>query len=75
VCPVEGTGEGRVVFDLTAHSVGALKEPIVLTIEKGMVTKIEGGFQAQTWRSILDKANDPAATTVLPKSRSASTRT
>ena len=59
VCPVEGTGEGRVVFDLTAHSVGALKEPIILTIEKGMVVKIEGGQQAQIWRSILEKANDP----------------
>jgi 2,5-dihydroxypyridine 5,6-dioxygenase len=61
VCPVEGTGEGRVVFDLTAHSVGALKEPIVLTVEKGMVTRIEGGHQAQIWRSILEKANDPAS--------------
>jgi leucyl aminopeptidase (aminopeptidase T) len=61
VCPVEGTGEGRVVFDLTAHSVGALKEPIVLTVHQGMVTKIEGGHQAQTWRNIFDKANDPAS--------------
>ena len=44
---MEGTGEGRVVFDLTAHNVGALKEHIVLTVEKGMVTKIEGGPQAE----------------------------
>ena len=61
VCPVEGTGEGRVVFDLTAHSVGALKEPIILTVEKGMVTKIEGGHQAAIWRGILEKANDPGS--------------
>src|SRR5215471_8481105 len=33
VCPVEGTGEGRVVFDLTAHNVGTLKEHLILTIE------------------------------------------
>ncbi len=59
VCPVEGTGEGRVVFDLTAHSVGALKEPIVLTVEKGFVTRIEGGHQAQIWRTILERADDP----------------
>lgn len=58
VCPVEGTGEGRVVFDLTAHSVGALKEPIILTVEKGMVTRIEGGHQAQIWRQILERAGD-----------------
>jgi leucyl aminopeptidase (aminopeptidase T) len=59
VCPVEGTGEGRFVFDLTAHNVGALKEHLILTIEKGMVTRIEGGPQAQIWKSILEKANDP----------------
>jgi 2,5-dihydroxypyridine 5,6-dioxygenase len=58
VCPVEGTGQGRVVFDLTAHSVGSLKEPMVLTIEKGMVTKIEGGYQAQIWRQLLERAGD-----------------
>jgi leucyl aminopeptidase (aminopeptidase T) len=58
VCPVEGTGEGRVVFDLTAHSVGALKEPMILTVEKGMVTKIEGGYQAQIWRQLLERAGD-----------------
>jgi 2,5-dihydroxypyridine 5,6-dioxygenase len=61
VCPVEGTGEGRVVFDLTAHSVGALREPIMLTIEKGFVTNIEGGAQADAWKRILEKHGDPAS--------------
>ena len=61
VCPVEGTGEGKVVFDLTAHSVGAIKEPMVLTIEKGMVTKIEGGREAAIWRDILEKHGDAAS--------------
>ena len=56
---VEETGEGVVVFDLTAHSTGSLKEPIILTIEKGYVRKIEGGYQAEIWRSILAQANDP----------------
>ena len=59
VCPVEETGEGTVVFDLTAHSVGALKEPIILTVEKGYVRKIEGGYQAKVWRDILERADDP----------------
>ena len=59
VCPVEETGEGRVVFDLTAHSVGALKEPIILTVEKGYVRKIEGGYQAKIWSDILKRADDP----------------
>lgn len=61
ICPVEGTGEGRVVFDLTAHSVGALKEPLVLTIEKGFVTKIEGGAGAEVWRRILETHGDAAS--------------
>jgi 2,5-dihydroxypyridine 5,6-dioxygenase len=59
VCPVEGTGEGTVVFDLTAHSVGRIGEPMRLTIEKGMVTKIEGGREARIWREILAKHEDP----------------
>lgn len=58
ICPVEGTGEGTVVFDLTAHSVGAIKEPLRLTVEKGMVTRIEGGREAETWRQILDTHGD-----------------
>lgn len=59
VCPVEGTGNGTVVFDLTAHSVGRLTDPIILTIKDGYVTKIEGGKQADKWREILAAQNDP----------------
>ncbi len=58
VCPVEGTGNGTVVFDLTAHSVGAIKEPLKLTIEDGWVTKVEGGREAGIWREILEKTGD-----------------
>jgi leucyl aminopeptidase (aminopeptidase T) len=58
-CPLEGSGEGTIVFDLTAHSVGALKEPIRLTVKKGMVTNIEGGAEAARWREILEKHGDP----------------
>ncbi len=59
ICPGEGTGEGSVVFDLTAHSVGRLQAPIRLTVEKGMVTRIEGGAQADRWKEILEKDGDP----------------
>jgi 2,5-dihydroxypyridine 5,6-dioxygenase len=58
VCPVEGTGNGTVVFDLTAHSVGAIKEPMRLTVVNGFVTKIEGGREAAIWRDILEKHGD-----------------
>ncbi|MBI0537251.1 hypothetical protein D9599_16895 [Roseomonas sp. KE2513] len=59
VCPVEGTGEGTVVFDLTAHSVGRIQEPLRLTIRKGMVTAIEGGREAEIWNDILRRHDDP----------------
>lgn len=59
VCPVEGTGEGTVVFDLTAHSVGRITEPMRLTVEKGMVTRIEGGREAEIWRDVLARHGDP----------------
>lgn len=59
VCPLEGTGEGVIVFDTTAHAVGLLKEPIRLTVEKGLVTKIEGGIEAEKWRQIFKKHKDP----------------
>ena len=58
VCPVEGTGNGTVVFDLTAHSVGSIKEPLELTVVDGWVTKIEGGREAAIWRDILEKHGD-----------------
>ena len=59
VCPLEATGEGVIVFDTTAHSVGLLKEPIRLTVEKGMVTKIEGGLESEKWRRIFNDYGDP----------------
>ncbi|MBI4278510.1 MAG: aminopeptidase [Armatimonadetes bacterium] len=59
IAPVEGTGEGTVVWDTTVHSVGLLKEPMVLTIKRGVVVSIEGGYQAQQFKEILDRQNDP----------------
>ncbi len=58
VCPVEGTGNGTVVFDLTAHNVGRIQEPMRLTVEKGMVTRIEGGREADVWRKVLETHGD-----------------
>lgn len=52
--PLEGTSEGVLVIDASVPypGVGVLKEPIRMTVEKGFVTKIEGGEQAK----VLDKA-------------------
>jgi 2,5-dihydroxypyridine 5,6-dioxygenase len=59
VCPNEQTGEGTIVFDLTAHNVGRIREPMVLTVKKGWVTNIEGGREAKIWRDSLEKYADP----------------
>ncbi|MBN8816814.1 MAG: hypothetical protein J0J06_15375 [Sphingomonas sp.] len=59
VCPEEGTGEGRIVFDLTAHSTGRLEEPLILTVERGGVTNVEGGRGAAIWRDLLERRPNP----------------
>jgi 2,5-dihydroxypyridine 5,6-dioxygenase len=59
IAPLEGTGNGVVVFDTTAHSVGRIKEPMRLIVEDGVVTRIEGGAEAETWTRILEEQNDP----------------
>ena len=48
VAPVEGTGNGRVVIDLTMHHLGRLSNPISLDVEGGRIVSISGG--ADAWR-------------------------
>lgn len=51
---------GRLVFDGTiSPPCGFLKEPVILEVEKGRVTQISGGSQAQELRTWLDNFNDP----------------
>jgi leucyl aminopeptidase (aminopeptidase T) len=51
---------GNLVFDGTiAPPCGFLKEPVVLQVEKGYVTSISGGAQADELRRWLDSFNDP----------------
>ena len=58
VCPVEGAGEGVIVFDMTAHVVGKIGEPIRVTVEKGRAVEIAGGREASLWREVLDRHGD-----------------
>lgn len=48
VAPVEGTGNGRVVIDLTMHHLGRLSSPISLDVENGRIVRISGG--ADAWK-------------------------
>jgi 2,5-dihydroxypyridine 5,6-dioxygenase len=61
VAPVEGSAEGRLVFDLTMHHIGRLATPIELVVEKGRITRIEGGADARILRDYLTTYGDDNA--------------
>jgi leucyl aminopeptidase (aminopeptidase T) len=59
VTPLEGTGEGRVVWDICGHAPpGRYAQPVVLTVEAGRVVKIEGGKEADGARRYLETYGD-----------------
>jgi leucyl aminopeptidase (aminopeptidase T) len=58
--PVFESINGTLVFDGSLEPpCGLLKEPVVLTVEKGRVVDIRGGNQAQQFRRWLEGFNDP----------------
>ena len=59
--PVEASGNGKLVIDLSMHQFGRLKSPIELTIEKSMIVKIDGGPEAWTLRRYLEDYGDANA--------------
>lgn len=62
-CAVEGTANGVMYIDASIPhpALGLIKEPVKLTIENGLVTKIEGGQEAETLKKVLAALNDPNA--------------
>ena len=61
VAPIEGSANGKLVIDLTMHHLGRLWTPIELTVEKGRVTKIDGGADARILRDYLQLYGDDNA--------------
>jgi len=63
VCPIEETINGVLVFDGALSppaEIGMQKDPVVMTVEKGVVTHIEeGGREAQLFKNWLASWNDP----------------
>lgn len=63
--PNEGTANGKVVIDvgdmMFPFKMYVQSAPIVLEISDGMITSIEGGFEAKYLRQHLDSYNDPGA--------------
>ncbi|GAA6390366.1 aminopeptidase [Megasphaera sp.] len=60
-CAVENTGNGIIVVDgsIPHPLLGVIKEPIKLTVENSLVTKVEGGKEAEILKKIWEEANDP----------------
>jgi leucyl aminopeptidase (aminopeptidase T) len=57
--PTRGSGQGRVVWDTSVqHPSGLLREPIILTIHDGLVTRIEGGAEARELSDYIRKYGD-----------------
>ncbi len=60
--PIEESINGQMVFDGSVwppEELGLLKEPIVMTVKEGRVTKIEGGKEALIFEKWLQSFNDP----------------
>lgn len=61
-CPIEETINGKLVFDgaiWPPSELGILKTPVELTVEKGIVTKIEGGLDSKIFEQWLKSFDDP----------------
>ncbi|MBW2147348.1 MAG: aminopeptidase [Deltaproteobacteria bacterium] len=61
VSPVEGSAEGVIVADASIPylGIGVLREPVTLTVKKGMITSIDGGDQARVLAENLKSLGDP----------------
>ena len=60
LAPVEGTANGRIVVNASIPGVSLIEtEPVVITIEAGMATRIEGGREADQFRELLASFGDP----------------
>jgi leucyl aminopeptidase (aminopeptidase T) len=51
--PVEGTAEGQVVVQVAMTDIGAVGEPLVWTVERGLCVKIDGGEEASRLRRVI----------------------
>jgi len=59
--PLEGSAEGIIVADASIPylDIGVLTEPVTARVEKGMITDIQGGYQAKILADDLASRQDP----------------
>ncbi|MBI4572016.1 MAG: hypothetical protein HY713_01860 [candidate division NC10 bacterium] len=60
ISPVDGTAEGVIVFDGSIPNLraGRLHEPVICTVQKGNIVKVEGGPEANMIRSVWAEMGD-----------------
>ena len=58
IAPLEGSGNGTVVWDASAHSLGLLRDPVRLVVENGWITAVDGGSQARELADRLAALDD-----------------
>jgi len=72
-CPVEETINGKLVFDgalWPPAELGLLRNSVALTVKEGVVTKIEGGIEAQDLRALaqeLQRREDVLGSPLVPR--------
>lgn len=59
IAPVEETINGVIVIDASDSVQGVVNNPYSFTMEKGVITKVEGGVEADNMRNWLESCNDP----------------
>ncbi len=60
--PLEESINGRLVFDgaiWPPADIGLVRSPVMLTVEAGVITRIEGGTEARIYERWLASFNDP----------------
>jgi len=58
--PLEGFGDGDLVIDGAMAGIGVLNTPIKLKFKNGKIINIEGGFEAEQLRKILENSDENA---------------
>ena len=61
IAPIEETINGIIVVDGTITGCGQVSTPVTARLEKGIITSIEGGADADAWRSLLKSTGEPKA--------------
>jgi 2,5-dihydroxypyridine 5,6-dioxygenase len=61
IAPVEKTINGAIVIDGSISPGGLVSAPVTCHLEEGVITSIEGGADANVWRSRLESTGDPKA--------------